>query len=207
MHSKIAQSGTMELQDVTGLQFDDLAARFSPYNWEEFFARIPIEEQKETKFAYDAQQTIDGYLPKGKGLTIQKMLDNHPFGHLIAENMKRVVGLTPVHVVHHIAYDNGDEASLIHKLLHVDVQDEEDMEEDEEGDIKKAHSTHTACLPYKDWVGLQVRSSFFWAVPTLTVSLYLGGRSCCSLRLTILKTALSSIHLQRRTGFALPMVL
>ena len=133
MHSKIAQSGTMELQDVTGLQFDDLAARFSPYNWEEFFARIPIEEQKETKFAYDAQQTIDGYLPKGKGLTIQKMLDNHPFGHLIAENMKRVVGLTPVHVVHHIAYDNGDEASLIHKLLHVDVQDEED----EEGDINK----------------------------------------------------------------------
>ena len=54
------------------------------------------------------------------------MLDNHPFGHLIAENMKGVIGLTPVHVVHHIAYDNhGDEASLIHQLLH------------EDGDIKR----------------------------------------------------------------------
>ena len=137
-----------------------------------FFSRIPIEEQKETKFAYDAQQTINGYLPCGKGMTIQKMLDNHPFGHLIAENMKGVlVGLTPVHVVYHIAYDNGDEASLIHQLLHVEVQDEEneeDMEEDEEGDIKIGpFQTHTACLPYKDWVGKQVRSSFFWAVLTL----------------------------------------
>ena len=73
------------------------------------------------------------------------MLNNHPFGHLIAENMKGVVGLTPVHVVHHIAYDNGDEASLIHQLLHVEVQDKEDeegMEEDEEGDIKR-HIPHT----------------------------------------------------------------
>ena len=144
-------------------------------------------------------------------MTIQKMLDNHPFGHLIAENMKGVVGLTPVHAVHHIAYDNGnEEASLIHQPLHVEVQDEEDkedMEEDEEGDIKKAHSTHTACLPYKDWVGKQVRSSFFWAVLTLTVFRYLVRRRCCSLRLTILKTALSSIHLQSRTGFALPIVL
>ena len=62
----------MELQDVAELPFDVLAARIPPFNWEQFFARIPIEEQKETKFAYDAQQTIDGYLPRGKGMTIQK---------------------------------------------------------------------------------------------------------------------------------------
>ena len=123
---------------LQGLPFDVLAARIPPFNWEEFFARIPIQEQKETKFAYDAQQTIYGYLPRDKGMTIQKMLDNHPFGHLIAENMnKGVVGLTPVHVVHHIANDNGNEASLIYQLLHVEEEDKddgEDMEEDEEGD-------------------------------------------------------------------------
>ena len=45
----------MELQDVAGLPSDVLAARKKPFTWEEFFARIPIQEQKETKFAYAAQ--------------------------------------------------------------------------------------------------------------------------------------------------------
>ena len=140
VQSKIPQSGTMEMEDVAGLPFDVLAARIQPFNWEELFARIPIQEPKETKFVYDAQQTMDGYLPLGKGMTIQKMSDNHRFGHLIVENMKGIVGLTPVHVVHHIAYDNGDEASFIYQVLHVEEEDEEDkedMEEDEEGDIKR----------------------------------------------------------------------
>ena len=55
MQCKISQSGRMELQDVAGLPSDVLAARKKPFTWEEFFARIPIQEQKETKFAYAAQ--------------------------------------------------------------------------------------------------------------------------------------------------------
>ena len=95
---------------------------------------------KETKFAYDAQRTIQGCLRRGKGLTIQKMVDTHPFGHLIAENMNGVVGLTPVHVVHHIAYDNGDEASLIYQHLHV-----------EEEDVKNVREGPVCGLPFGMW--------------------------------------------------------
>ena len=49
VQSKIPQSGTVELQDVAELPFDVLAARIPPFNWEEFFARIPIEEQMLSK--------------------------------------------------------------------------------------------------------------------------------------------------------------
>ena len=44
------------------------------------------------------------------------MLESHPFGHLIAGNMEDVIGMAHIHVVHHIAYDNGNEASLISQL-------------------------------------------------------------------------------------------
>ena len=52
----------MELQTVPALSL----------TWEEFFVHIPIQEQKETKFTYDAQQTIECYLPRNMGLSIQK---------------------------------------------------------------------------------------------------------------------------------------
>ena len=55
------------------------------------------------------------------------MLESHPFGHLIAESMNGIVGLTPVHVVHHIAYDNGNEASMIYQLLHVEEEDDNNV--------------------------------------------------------------------------------
>ena len=80
MQCKILQSGRMELQDVAGLPFDVLAACIQPFNWEEFFSCIPIQEQKETNFAYDAQQRIEGYLPRDTGVTTPKMLESHPFG-------------------------------------------------------------------------------------------------------------------------------
>jgi hypothetical protein len=123
------QSGRMELQDVAKLPFDVLSARIKPCTMEKFFARIPIQEQKETKFAYDAQLRIEGYLPRGVGLTTHKMLESHPFGHLIADNTKGVIGMSPVHVAHHIAYDCGNEVSLIYQLLHVEEEDDDDMVE------------------------------------------------------------------------------
>ena len=129
MQCKISQSGRMELQDVAGLPFEVLAARIKPCNWEEFFARIPIQEQKETNFAYDAHLKIESYLRRGTGLTIHKMLERHPFGLLNADNTKGVIGMSPVYVVHHIAYDCGDEASLINQLLHVEEEDNDDMNE------------------------------------------------------------------------------
>ena len=46
VQSKIPQSGTTKLQDVAGLPFDVLAARIQPFNWEEFVARIPIQNKK-----------------------------------------------------------------------------------------------------------------------------------------------------------------
>jgi hypothetical protein len=100
MQCKISQSGRMELQDVVGLPFDIFVARIKPFTWEEFFARIPIQEQKETHFAYDAHQLqIEGYLPRGVGVTIHKMLEKHSFGHLIAENTKGVLRMSPVFCV------------------------------------------------------------------------------------------------------------
>jgi hypothetical protein len=87
----------------------------SPRDWEAFFARIPIEEQKGTRYAYDAQEIIGGNLPRC--VVLEKLLENHPFGHLIAEWEEGVRGMRPIHVIHHIAYDNGDETSPITKHL------------------------------------------------------------------------------------------
>ena len=86
-------------------------------DWEEFFARIPIEEQKETSYAYEAQESIAGHLPRHGVLTIEKMLENHSFGHLIAEWKKGVRGMRRIHVIHHIADDNRDATSPITKHL------------------------------------------------------------------------------------------
>ena len=159
VQSKIPQSGTMESQAVPA----------SSLTWEKFFAHIPIQEQKETKFAYDAQRTIEGYLPCNVGLSIQKMLESNPFlGHLIAENMNGVIGLTPVHVVHHIAYDNGNEASLIYQLLHVEEEDDNNVHEGpfhthslfalQQGLVRKANavelslgSADSNCFPVPRW--------------------------------------------------------
>ena len=93
------------------------AVTASRRNWEEFLARIPIEEQKETRYAYEAQESIAGHLPRHGVLTIEKMLENHPFGHLIAEWEKGVRGMRRSHVIHRIAYDNGDATSPITKHL------------------------------------------------------------------------------------------
>jgi Ankyrin repeats (3 copies) len=84
-------------------------------NWEEFFARIPMEQQRETRYAYEAEDAIDGPFPRGT--TLANVLGNHPFGHLVAEWKGGIMGMKPIHVVHHIAYDNGDETSLITKHL------------------------------------------------------------------------------------------
>ena len=135
MQCKISQSGRMELQDIAGLRFDVLAGRIKPLTWEEFFVRIPIQEQKETNFVYDTHLNMEGYLPRGAGVTIHKMLESHPFGHLIAENMKHVLQMSRVYVFHHsIAYGCGNEASLIHQLLHVDADDNDDDDDDDDDD-------------------------------------------------------------------------
>jgi hypothetical protein len=52
-------------------------------DWEEFFARIPIEEQRQGTYVYEGQKAIDGHFPRGTSL--QNVLGNHIFGHLIAE--------------------------------------------------------------------------------------------------------------------------
>ena len=91
MQCKKSQSGRTDLQDVAGLPFDVWAARIKPFTWEEFFFCIPIQEQTGTNFAYDAQLKIEGYLHRGAGVTIHKMLESHPFGHLIADNTKGVL--------------------------------------------------------------------------------------------------------------------
>ena len=80
------------------------AVTASPRDWEEFLARIPIEEQKETGYAYEAQVSIVDHEPRY--FTIEKWIENHPFGHLIAEWEKGVRGMRRIHVIHHIAYDN-----------------------------------------------------------------------------------------------------
>ena len=94
----------------------------SPRDWESFFARIPIEEQKRTRYAYEAQERIGGNLPQNpdtihgcvpRCLPLEKLLESHPFGHLIAEWENGVRGMRAIHVIHHIAYDNGDENSPI----------------------------------------------------------------------------------------------
>ena len=149
MQCKISQSGRMELQDVAGLPFDVLSARILPFIWEEFFSRIPIQEQKETKFAYDAQRRIEGSLPRGKGVAIHKMLESHPFGHLIADNTKGVIGMSPVHVIHHIAYDCGDDASLIYQLIHIEEEGNDNMNE---------HALHTHSLFALQGLGREARA-------------------------------------------------
>jgi hypothetical protein len=123
-------------------------------------SRIPIQEQKETNFAYDAQRKIEGSLPRGVGVTIHKMLAGHSFGHLIAENTKGVLQMSPVYVVHHIAYDCGDEASLIHQRRHVDADGNDDDDDDDDSEEEDKNNTmdegllHTqhACLT-RIWKG------------------------------------------------------
>ena len=39
------------------------AVTASPRDWEDFLARIPIEEQRETRYAYEAQESIAAHLP------------------------------------------------------------------------------------------------------------------------------------------------
>jgi hypothetical protein len=79
---------------------------------------------KETGYAYEAQETIWGELPRNpdtihgclpRYVPLGKLLENHPFGHLIAEWEKGVRGMRRINVIHHIAYDNGDETSPIAK--------------------------------------------------------------------------------------------
>jgi hypothetical protein len=147
MQCKISQSGRMDLQDIVGLPFDVVAACSKPFTWDEIFARIPIREQKETNFADDAKLKIEGYLPHaGVGVTIHKMLAEHSFGHLIAENKKGVLQMSPVYVlVHHIAYDCGDQASLIHQLRHGDA-DESDEEDNDNMDGGPLHTNRLYAL-------------------------------------------------------------
>jgi hypothetical protein len=105
LFARASQSCTMPLQALATL----------PRDWEELFARIAIEEQKERRYAYEAQETIGGRLPRN--IELKKMLENYPFRHLIAELKEGVRGMRPIHVIHHIAYGNGDETSPITKLL------------------------------------------------------------------------------------------
>ena len=71
------------------------AVTASRRNWEEFFARIPIEEQKERRYAYEAQESIAGNLPRHGVLTIEKMLENHPFGHQLMMSLDRAQQMGP----------------------------------------------------------------------------------------------------------------
>jgi hypothetical protein len=102
-----------------------------PGTWEAFFTTIPIETQKQECFASRAQTRLVEYLAPELGKTRQETrLAEHILGHLIAAEAFRGRGsvVSPVHVVHHMAYDCGDPNSFISQVM--DVADEE-YDEDE----------------------------------------------------------------------------